>query len=192
MFRGLRGEFKDLVTSLVTRADPLPYADLLSHLLTHEFIHKSSHLSMGFAAIHAPLLPTPNIPPSALLSDRQPAAQFGCNRGRSHGSWRHQQFHHRGLAILVPGLTFIASIALPAMTTDTTTGREIGSAVGDPIPAASYVKPSDILLLSAPNFSNVVMDNSIVLIWHCIILQVLLNGFRTPVQINTSHLTLQP
>jgi hypothetical protein len=147
---------------------------------------------MGFAAIHAPLLPTPNIPPSALLSDRQPAAQFGCNRGRSHGSWRHQQFHHRGLAILVPGLTFIASIALPAMTTDTATGREIGSAVGDPIPAASYVKPSDILLLSAPNFSNVVMDNSIVLIWHCIILQVLLNGFRTPVQINTSHLTLQP
>jgi len=96
VFRGLRGEFKDLVTSLVTRADPLPYADLLSHLLTHEFIHKSSHLSMGFAAIHAPLLPTPNIPPSALLSDRQPAAQFGCNRGRSHGSWRHQQFHHRG------------------------------------------------------------------------------------------------
>ena len=97
-----------------------------------------------------------------------------------------------GLAILIPGLTFIASIALPAMTTDTATGREIGSAVGDPIPAASYVKPSDILLLSAPNFSNVVMDSSIVLIWHCIILQVLLNGFWTPVQINTSHLTLQP
>jgi hypothetical protein len=95
-----------------------------------------------------------------------------------------------GLAILVLGLTFVASIALPATTIDTATGREIGSAVGDPIPAASYVKPSDILLLSAPNFSNVVMDNNIVLIWHCIILQVLLNGFRTPVQINTSHLTL--
>jgi hypothetical protein len=76
VFRGLRGEFKDLVTSLVTRADPLPYADLLSHLLTHEFIHKSSHLSMGSAAIHAPLLPTPNIPPSALLSDRQLSSWF--------------------------------------------------------------------------------------------------------------------
>jgi len=96
VFRGLRGEFKDLVTSLVTRADPLPYADLLSHLLTHEFIHKSSHLFMGSAAIHAPLLPTPNIPPLALLSHRQPAAQFGCNKGRSHGRWRPQQFHHRG------------------------------------------------------------------------------------------------
>jgi hypothetical protein len=67
VFHGLRGEFKDLVTSLVTRTDLLPYADLLSHLLTHEFIHKSSHLSMGSAAIHAPLLRTPNIPPSALL-----------------------------------------------------------------------------------------------------------------------------
>jgi len=96
VFRGLRGEFKDLVTSLVTRADPLPYADLLSHLLTHEFIHKSSHLSIGSAAIPAPLLPTPNIPPSALLSHRQPSAQFGCNRGRSYGSWRPQQNLHRG------------------------------------------------------------------------------------------------
>jgi hypothetical protein len=97
-----------------------------------------------------------------------------------------------GLALLVPGLTFVASITLPATTTDTATGGEIGSAVRDPIPAASYVKPSDILLLSAPNFSNMVMDSSIVLIWHCIILQVLLSGFRTPVQINMSHLTLQP
>ena len=84
VFRGLRGEFKDLVTSLITRADPLPYADLLSHLLTHEFVHKTSHLSMGPAASHAPLLPTPH---SALLSHRQPSAQFGHNRGRSYGSW---------------------------------------------------------------------------------------------------------
>jgi len=39
MFRGLREEFKDLVTSLVTKAEPLLYADLHSHLLTHEFLH---------------------------------------------------------------------------------------------------------------------------------------------------------
>jgi hypothetical protein len=38
----------------------------------------------------------------------------------------------------------------------------------------------------------VAMDSNIVPIWHYIILQVLLTGFRTPVQINTSHLTLQP
>jgi hypothetical protein len=97
-----------------------------------------------------------------------------------------------GLEILAPGLIFIASIALPATTTDTTTSREIGSAIGDPIPAASYVKTSDTLLLNAPNFSNVAMDNNIVPIWHYIILQVLLTGFRTSVQINTSYLTLQP
>jgi len=105
-----------------------------------------------------------------------------------------------GLVILVPDLTFIASTTLPAtasttlpaMTTDTATGREIGSIVGAPIPVASYVKLLGILLLNAPSFNNVVMVNSIVPIWHCIILQVLLNGFQTPVQINMSHLTLQP
>jgi hypothetical protein len=114
VFRGLRGEFKDLVTSLVTRANPLPYADLLSHLLTHEFIHKSSHLSIGSAVIHAPLLPTPNIPPSALLSHRQPSAQFGCNRGRSYGSWRPQQFHHRGSRISGSRLDFHSFHSTPS------------------------------------------------------------------------------
>ena len=74
VFRGLREEFKDIVISLVKRADPLPYADFLSNVLTHEFIHKSSHLSMGSTAIHAPLSPTPNIPPSILISHHQPAA----------------------------------------------------------------------------------------------------------------------
>jgi len=64
VFRGLRGEFKNLVTSLITKAEPLSYADLHSHLLTHEFLHKSS------AAIHAPLLPTPSIPSSALVAQR--------------------------------------------------------------------------------------------------------------------------
>jgi hypothetical protein len=64
VFRGLRGEFKDLITNLITKAEPLSYADLHSHLLTHEFIHKYS------AAIHAPLLPTPNTPPSALVAQR--------------------------------------------------------------------------------------------------------------------------
>jgi hypothetical protein len=96
VFRGLHGEFKDLVTSLVTRADPLLYADLLSHLLTHEFIHKSSHLSMGSAVIPAPLLPTPNIPPSTLISQCQSAAQFGQNKGHFNGSWRSHQFNHKG------------------------------------------------------------------------------------------------
>jgi hypothetical protein len=84
VFRGLQGEYKDLVTSLVTKAEPLPYADLHSHLLTHEFIHKSSHPSMGSAAINAPLLLTLNTPPSAFVSQRHTFGNFGRNRGCLH------------------------------------------------------------------------------------------------------------
>jgi histone deacetylase 1/2 len=51
---------------------------------------------MGSAVIPAPLLPTPNIPPSTLISQCQSAAQFGQNRGHFNGSWRSHQFNHRG------------------------------------------------------------------------------------------------
>jgi hypothetical protein len=68
VFRGIRGEFKDLLTSLVTKAEPLSYADLHSHLPKHEFFHKTSLPSMGSTAINAPLLPTLNTPPSAFVS----------------------------------------------------------------------------------------------------------------------------
>ena len=50
VFCGLRGEFKDLVTSLITKAEPPSYADLHNHLLTHEFLHKNSFHSMVAAA----------------------------------------------------------------------------------------------------------------------------------------------
>ena len=41
LFHGLHGEFKDLVTSLVTKEEPLSYADLHIHLLTHKFLYKT-------------------------------------------------------------------------------------------------------------------------------------------------------
>jgi hypothetical protein len=68
MFRGLRGEFKDLVTSLITKAELLSYVDLHSHFLTHEFLHKNPFHSMAAAPSllsffslpqQPPLLPTP-------------------------------------------------------------------------------------------------------------------------------------
>jgi hypothetical protein len=90
VFRGLRGEFKDLVTSLITKAEHLSYADLHSHLLTHEFLHKSS------VAIHAPLLPTSNTSPSALVAQRQTFGNSGRSRGRFNGGWRPNQFSSRG------------------------------------------------------------------------------------------------
>jgi len=46
MFHGLCGEFKDLVTNFMNKAESLSYTDLHSHLLTHEFLHKTSLQSM--------------------------------------------------------------------------------------------------------------------------------------------------
>jgi len=162
VFRGLRGEFKDLVTSLVTRVDPLPYADLLSHLLTHEFIHKSPHLSIGSLPFMHHCCPrqTSHLQHSSLIVSLLLSLDAIGVVLMAVGILNNSITE--GLTFLVLSLIFIASIALPATTTDTATSREIGSAIGDPIPAASYVKPSDILLLSAPNFSNMVMDSSIV------------------------------
>jgi len=42
VFHGLQGEFKDIVTNIVTMTEPLSYADLHSDLLTYEFLHKTS------------------------------------------------------------------------------------------------------------------------------------------------------
>jgi len=89
MFGVLRGEFKDLVTSLITKAEPLSYADLHSHLLAHEFLHKSS------AAIHVPLLPTPSTPPSILVVQRQTFGNSGRSKGRFNGGWHPNQSSSR-------------------------------------------------------------------------------------------------
>jgi hypothetical protein len=84
IFRGLRGAFKDLVTSLMTKTEPLSYVDLHNLLLTHEYLHTSSLPSL---AVNPPLLPTPSLLPSAHLAQQQHNSNFGCNRGRSNGRW---------------------------------------------------------------------------------------------------------
>jgi hypothetical protein len=60
----------NLVTNLMTKAEPLSYADLHSHLLTYEFLHKTSLLSMDTIS---PLLPQPLLlsTPSAHLATSQ-------------------------------------------------------------------------------------------------------------------------
>jgi len=63
VFRGLHSDFKDLVTNLFTKADPISYTDLHSSLLTHEFLHKAALQP----AVTAPLLPTPTQQPTAFL-----------------------------------------------------------------------------------------------------------------------------
>jgi hypothetical protein len=79
VFWGLHGEFRDLVTNLSTKVDPLSYSELHSHLSTHEFIHRSS-LSSSLPT--APLLPTP-VQPSSVY-----AAQRGFSGSNSSGADR--------------------------------------------------------------------------------------------------------
>jgi hypothetical protein len=93
VFCGLRGDFKDFVTSLITKAEWLSYANLHSHLLTHEFLHKNSFHSMDAAPSllssslpqQPPLLPTPQ--PSTHLAMSHHNPNFSSNRGCSHGNW---------------------------------------------------------------------------------------------------------
>jgi len=95
VFRGLHGEFKDLVTSLITKVEPLSYANLHNHLLTHEFLHKNSFHSMAATPSllsssslpqQPPLLPTPQFSAHHAMSHHSP--NFSRNRGRSRGNWR--------------------------------------------------------------------------------------------------------
>ena len=94
VFRGLRGEFKDLVTSLITKAEPLLYADLHSHLLTHEFLHKNSFHSMAVSSSSSPLLSSSSLPqqppllPTPQISAHLAMTNHSRNRGRYRGNWR--------------------------------------------------------------------------------------------------------
>jgi len=76
VFRRLRGEFHDLVTSLSTKANSLSYSELHGHLSTHEFIHCSS---LPYSLPTAPLLPTAAQPPLVYV------AQCGFSSSNSSG-----------------------------------------------------------------------------------------------------------
>jgi len=91
VFRGLRGEFCDLVTSLSTKANPLSYSELHSHLSTHEFIHRSS---LPSSLPTAPLLPTPAQPPLVYVAQcgfsGSNSSGFTTRRGKGWRSgWQH-------------------------------------------------------------------------------------------------------
>ena len=101
VFCGLRGNFKDLVTSLITKTEPLSNANLHSHLLTHEFLHKNSFhsvvaapslLSSSSLQRQPPLLPTPQFFAHHAMSYHSP--NFNRNRGRSKGNWRPHSNHY--------------------------------------------------------------------------------------------------
>jgi hypothetical protein len=184
VFRGLRGEFKDLVTSLITKAEPLSYADLHNHLLTHEFLHKSS------AAIHVPLLPTPSTPSSTLVAQCQTFGNSGRSRGRFNGGWCPNQSSSRGNRFA--GSRPDHHIFKNSSFGDSRQGswqRNRGK-----IHIANCVRVSAIQPPTILNSSSEVIANSLLPIWYSAISPqpVLLIGFQISVPINTSHLILPP
>ncbi|KAL3571040.1 hypothetical protein D5086_028289 [Populus alba] len=91
-------DFKDLVTSLSTRVEPLSYSDLHSYLLTHEYLNKSSLQSILGSPMIAPLLPTPLHSIASAFSVQR--GGFGGPFSHSYrGRWRHRggwRGHHGG------------------------------------------------------------------------------------------------
>jgi len=85
VFHSLYGEFKDLVTNLVTKAKLFLYANLHSHLLTHEFLHKTSLQSM---MVTPPLLLTPAQPSSSNVAHNQSSSSYNNSPNFSHGKPR--------------------------------------------------------------------------------------------------------
>jgi len=87
VFRRLHGEFQDLVTSLLTKLEPLTYSELYSHLSTHEFKHKNSLQSIPTTAS---LLPIPSLRiccTACLCWINGSGSSYHRGRGRREG-WR--------------------------------------------------------------------------------------------------------
>ena len=111
MFHGLQIEFKDLVTILMTKAEPLSYADIYRHLLMHELLHKMSLPSIGSAAINAPLLPTPKTPLKPLSLNVSPLEILVTTRVVSIKDGIPTSSAVEGIGLLHSDQIFIASIA---------------------------------------------------------------------------------
>ena len=90
VFHGLRSEFKDLITSLVTMTELLSYADLHNHLFTHEFLHKNSlnFMDVNSSLLSSPLSSQPQLlpTPSTYLATFYHNPNFSRNRVRSRAT----------------------------------------------------------------------------------------------------------
>jgi len=180
MFHGLRGEFKDLVTSLLTKAKLLSYADLHNPLLTHEFLHKNSFHSMDVAPSllssylpqQPPLLPTPQPSDHLAMSHYNP--NFSRNRGHSATTTS------QGVTLLPTG--------------DQPIGCRTGAMQGllsglDSSMFVANCAPTLVIQLHiVPSFTAVHSSLLLTLMLGMFLLRL---GSPTPAQINTSHLILQ-
>jgi hypothetical protein len=180
MFHGLRGEFKDLVTSLLTKAKLLSYADLHNPLLTHEFLHKNSFHSMDVAPSllssylpqQPPLLPTPQPSDHLAMSHYNP--NFSRNRGHSATTTS------QGVTLLPTGDQPIGC--------RTGTMQGLLSGLDSSMFVANCAPTLVIQLHIVPSFTAVHSSLLLTLMLGMFLLRL---GSPTPAQINTSHLILQ-
>ncbi|XP_043687872.1 uncharacterized protein LOC122639102 [Telopea speciosissima] len=86
VYRGLKPEFKSMVSSLLTRTDPIEYDDLHAMLLSHEFLHGTSLKKLTITEPAAPgtQISTNNVQRS---SSTTPSASSPPSRGGRGGWW---------------------------------------------------------------------------------------------------------
>jgi len=190
VFHGLHGEFKDLVTSLITKEEPLSYADLQSHLLTHEFLHKNSFHSMAAApsllsssslSQQPPLLPTPQFSTHHAMSHHSP--NFSRNRGRSKGNW------HPTTTVPLPR-TGANLLQIGSQTTGSKPDAipVLGSGLDSSMYVANCAPVLGTQLPIVPSFVVALYSLLLILLLGISLLRI---GSPTPAQINTSHLILE-
>jgi len=189
VFRGLRGEFKDLVTSLITKEEPLSYADLHSHILTHEFLHKNSFHSMAAAPFllyssslpqQPPLLPTPQFSAHHDMSHHSP--NFSRNKDCSRGI---------GVPTATATLPKIGANLLQIGGQTTSSRPGATSALGSGLDSSMYAANCALVLVTqlpiVPSFAAALNSPMLTLLLGMFLLRL---GSLTLAQINTSHLIL--
>ena len=190
VFRGLRGEFKDLVTSLITKEEPLSYADLHSHILTHEFLHKNSFHSMVAAPF---LLYSSSLPQQPPLL---PTPQFSAHHDMSHHSpnFSRNKDHSRVIGVPTATATLTRTGANLLQTSGQTISSRLdvtqglGSGLDSSMSTANCAPVSVTQILVVPSFAAAPSCPLLTLLLGMFLLRL---GSPTPARINTSHLILQ-
>ncbi|OIT00609.1 hypothetical protein A4A49_60155, partial [Nicotiana attenuata] len=85
VFKGLRSDFKDIVTTLSERPEPVSYSELHSLLLNHEFIHGSSMSSLSLASSVTYHTTMANVAQRSFHGDKHNIGQINTNSQRGSG-----------------------------------------------------------------------------------------------------------
>lgn len=95
VFKGLRSDFKDLVTTLTACAEPVSYAELHALLLSHEFMNNNSMAFLSLSAATSITLPPPTVnyvQRGTFHSSNRGGGHDRSNRGRNRG--RNNRYHN--------------------------------------------------------------------------------------------------